>query len=1083
MATNEFKYELSFAGTPFIIDRAAVLRMNQPQGEKRPDYERHQPPRKHQPVTDLIDELDLLIPKLYLQDFAAPGMASGRNLNALAQKCPSPVMPTPEVRIGDWYYPTGACRWSVFRGLATSEQLKEMLEVTQGGTPQPFIMKCVPIGAGNAVESTYTLTSDMYMLAPRAMVEHGGKFNGLYLITLVDERYWWQGTPTNLRVTATTTWANLITELATALGISINYSAIQTEYSQPEPDSQLWSRMENAPVLLDAVAFNLGRTLVRHLDGTFNLYTPGQSAARVELNRGDITELIRRAGGDMFQSGGTLKAGNLFLNKNSVVPSSVRVTFPQYVVGDDPVPHFVNQRYNNQRPSAWFEEGYGGLYSVDVPIASGGLPTSGYTSTSGLTGTSTVGYVHTTAKAFYSGEAQASGHPVNRSGITALAMQIARDYYGSKIAAALDEVYPGTYNLFLEGLHDVVWTYSARHRQASARVLRTGWNEDVSEMQHAGPPLSGTAVTPRGVGGPSVAQTIRDSISGTVQTTLAAPLASGGYTATFADIDAFPTQQRWKGLLDSNELVLFEGTSGGTSVGIVYRGYDGTIEQAWPSGTTVSRSSPHTVYGVNLTTYGPGQYVFPDHHTSGGIQGLRVIPQTQTVRVLCGSGTSINGRTHYSGEVLIYRTAEVPDTEYAAEEPVWIVERNAGPVLSGSRYDGQFYDYSLSGTVAPVYGISQGLIAAGQSGDLTVREVGTAGFTGINILEFDPNDRFAVSNPVAGTARVDLTYQSGDLNASGLIVEGWQSGATVVDVIRLQFINRDGFSVTDIGGKVARVGWSGSFGGSTYSGLTTREVDGTPTIATTSVLEFLQSTGIGLSDQTGGTGRVYLSGIPRSIITNGDKEKTYFRQVTVRFNSGGQWFFGGIPHEHSDVTFNVGNGGMHSDRYYCLPFYEARGGYLDQIAIWVTQAAQSGKFRLGIYDNYDDAGDHGPATLIYDCGEIAAPAGGLGSTGLRTLQISGFVNLDPQSLYWLVLNSTWWQGTAPQLKVLDPIDCWCLLGNDDLWETNSAIPGWYASGTYGAMPATFLDPSLWTEYRQTGTQIDAVIAMGVTYGG
>lgn len=693
-------YEASFAGVPFLVDTAAVVRLP----TQTPSSENLEvlPPRKQQPLADLVDELNRLISFKWLTDFG-PSRPPGRNLDALARELPTSPWPNSTVPIGNFFYPNAASRWSVYRGLVTSSMAKAMLAATGGTQAKPFVLKAVPVLPGVMDASQYKLETDLYMLPPRPLAEHGNQFDGLYLITLVDERYYWQNTPITLRIDNSTTWNSLIAQLADSLNVTIRPPLVDTAYSKPEADSQLWVNAENAPALLDAIALSVGRVVVRSFDGSYDLFSPTDSAALVESSRGNAGKVIRYAGGDMFTSGTKLKAGNLTKAKNAVVPSAITVTFPKYVIGDDPVPHFVNPRYANQRPSAWFEDSYGDVYGVNVPIQSGGPLVSG------LSGTSTT-TIHSTAKALCSGEAQAASgvNPINRSGLTSLAMQVAEDYYNGQIIAALDEVYPGTFAWTPEGIHDVVWVFSERVHQASTRIMRAEWNTVPSEMQHTAHALSGYSTTVKGVGGPSVAQTIRDSTSGTIVTTVSS-FNSTDTTLTISSPDYLPTQNRWKGQV-GNEIILFEGTSGGTSLKVVNRGIDGTLAINHPAGGTILLVQPDTTYGVNLVTHEKGQFVFPADWTSGGIQGVHVVPQTQTVRVLCNTPATLNGAYFYSGAVNLYDAQQTSGSEYQKQENVWISERNANPVTSGRYYDGQLVGFSAL-PARPIYAVNQNALS------------------------------------------------------------------------------------------------------------------------------------------------------------------------------------------------------------------------------------------------------------------------------------------------------------------------------------------------------------------------------------
>jgi hypothetical protein len=694
------KYAITFAGVPFVPDMARIVRMDFPRPEQEPAE--GTVPSKHQPEADLVDEVNRLIDMRLLQDMALP-RDRNRNDNALARIYPASDHPGSTSHIGEFYYPVGASRWSVFRGLATADMAKAMQEATTGTSSALFSMQVVPISPNPYTEDSYKVETQMYMLPPRPLAQHGSALAGLYLITLVDVRYYWQYDPVTLNFGNTSTWADLISLLASALNVSIEYSALPAAYTQPEKDSQLWSLQGDAPALLDAIAGNLGRVVVRKLDGTIVLMTPQESLERVNASRGVASRVTRIAGGEIFNSGLAWTLNG----RNAIVPATVNVVYPQYIAGNDPVPHFVNKRYNNQRPSTWFEDGFGGAYTVSVPIQSGTCYSGSLTS--GLSGTSQ----HTiwdTAKALYSGEAVLSGMPMNVSGLTAMAVQTARDVYDWQSLAALDEVYPGTVAWGVEGFHDIVWTWSVRKRQGSTRVMRTEWNQAVPLMQHATPALSGYSNTPEGVGGPSVAQSWRDSFSssGLLVTSLRIPLTSGDFRISLNSITAMPTQNRFKVLVGGYERILLEGTSGRNYIDIVQRGIDGSVQQAWDEGTSVIPLFPDVTYGANLVTFEKSQFVYPQEATSGGIQGVRVVPQIQTVTTLEGSGRPINGVIHYSGRVQTINTIPGMGT-YLNEELVWVRDRNEGLIENGIRLGGQLIGYSpqitTSGFTSPIYAV------------------------------------------------------------------------------------------------------------------------------------------------------------------------------------------------------------------------------------------------------------------------------------------------------------------------------------------------------------------------------------------
>jgi len=698
-------YQLTYAGIPFVTDQARVIRMGFEKEHIGGDEGHQIAPKKYQPMADLIDELNRLIPFHYLQDFAIAPSYLGKNLGAIAVQGLIGPQPDPSVRINDWYYPVGASRWSVFRGLVTSSMAKAMVAAAGGqevsgttrSTPLPLHMQNQPISP--ATGKPYIVSTNMYMLPPRPLAELGGKFDGFYLITLVDERYWWQYGSVTIHPTTTTQWSDLINQIGNVLNVNISFNVLSA-YGQPSSDSQFWCNQESASSLLDAVAYNLGCSVVRGLNGDYKLMPPLTSKGIVDSNRGDASKVVRTAGGDIFSSGTLLPVGNLTNSKNFVLPSSVVVTFPQYIIGNDPVPHFVNQRYQNQRPTTWYEDSYGGTYAVNVPITSGLIYSGNIPVLGGVSGDYSHS-IHTTAKAAYLTEIDLSGQPINQSGLTNLAMQIAQDFYNGQVASALDEVYPGTIAWVPEGIHDIIWTYSDRSRQACTRVMKSQWNEIIKEMQHEFPLpyMSGGSGTlnPPGVGGKSVSQTIRDggvSSGFIVQNYLRNNLNSGDYVAFLFSASEFPTQNRWKGFID-NEVILFEGTSGGNNVGVVFRAIDGTTQQNHPPGAQIT-VLPNATYGVNLTTYEKMQWAMPSEMTSGGIQGVNIIPQIQTVQCLANDGT-ISGSMLwiYSGQVVNFSNGV-----YNSLELVWIAERNNVPITSGKFYNGQFAGWF---SYAPIY--------------------------------------------------------------------------------------------------------------------------------------------------------------------------------------------------------------------------------------------------------------------------------------------------------------------------------------------------------------------------------------------
>jgi hypothetical protein len=351
---------------------------------------------------------------------------------------------------------------------------------------------------------------------------------------------------------------------------------------------------------------------------------------------------------------------------------------------------------------------------VTVPILSGGPCVSG------IAGNDSMMNFRDTAQALYSGEVQIGSDPLNVSGLTALAMATAQDYWEGQACAALDEVYPGTYAWEPEGFDDILWTYSSDVRQASTRVMRGEWNSIVMDRQHATPALVHLNQTniPRGVGGHVVAQTWRDSygtFSGaSAGKILAADLTSGAMSVSLTNTNYLPTDHRWRGKVEQ-EIMLLEGTSGKATVDIVNRGIDNTKQVLHAAGNTLEWLLPNTGYGENLLTLDKGFFGAQGIWTSGGISEYVIQCPARSVLCLAGSGSekNFNNLDYYSGQVLDFDPSKGSGQQFPVDRLIWLTDRNGYRLISGRRYDGQLVGYSLSGAEAPVYTVNEYPILSG----------------------------------------------------------------------------------------------------------------------------------------------------------------------------------------------------------------------------------------------------------------------------------------------------------------------------------------------------------------------------------
>ena len=152
----ELDFGLTYAGVPFLADDARPSRLELEGAVTRPL-------RKQQPEKTLLEDLDRTFPFEWAKEFgtAQPVLRNTVDLNGPSHAA------NPPVRIGEWFYPRGAQRWSYFRGLVTSSAVKAMVAATTGGSiPATFAIKCEPSQSGKQGR-TYSITTPLFMMPPR----------------------------------------------------------------------------------------------------------------------------------------------------------------------------------------------------------------------------------------------------------------------------------------------------------------------------------------------------------------------------------------------------------------------------------------------------------------------------------------------------------------------------------------------------------------------------------------------------------------------------------------------------------------------------------------------------------------------------------------------------------------------------------------------------------------------------------------------------------------------------------------------------------------------------------------------------
>lgn len=210
-----------------------------------------------------------------------------------------------KVKLGTLYWPTGASRWAVGCFLATESQLTAIRGNGATYAARPFILD----------DATSSITTNLWMLPPRPLFQDPDKAGAavgtayakwilpktdfassgepVYLLCLVDDRYfWWQKQSAISIVEGTTTWAQFIAAVASALGVTITVDAIASAYLKPP--AEIASYNEYLPPLLDLALWSIGQRFVRKLDGT--CLTQGPVTARAAM-QAQVASFDRLAGG------------------------------------------------------------------------------------------------------------------------------------------------------------------------------------------------------------------------------------------------------------------------------------------------------------------------------------------------------------------------------------------------------------------------------------------------------------------------------------------------------------------------------------------------------------------------------------------------------------------------------------------------------------------------------------------------------------------------------------------------------------------------------------------------------------------
>ncbi len=212
-----------------------------------------------------------------------------------------PMPPRRPIRLNRLAWPAGASRFSVGHFLVDQGQLDSIRAVCFAADAdtgvETYVSATLVMGDG-----TNEIETDLWMLPARPLQQI--EATGLYLLTLVDERYfWWFRAGSPEIVEGTTTWAGLYGQIAEMLDVEIEVDTIPAAYLKPNDTLAL--QYEPLPTLLDAVAYAVGQRITRALDGTVRAWNADNARDQMLENLAtvNVAEDVDKDAGGVFRLG------------------------------------------------------------------------------------------------------------------------------------------------------------------------------------------------------------------------------------------------------------------------------------------------------------------------------------------------------------------------------------------------------------------------------------------------------------------------------------------------------------------------------------------------------------------------------------------------------------------------------------------------------------------------------------------------------------------------------------------------------------------------------------------------------------
>lgn len=175
-----------------------------------------------------------------------------------------------------------------------------------GTTTTPITLRITSPGIKSILDATLGLSASVYMMPPvplgRVARPGGSYLNGLYLLPVVDQRfYWWQVLTPDFAIDGqTTTWTSVFTAIGTALGLSVDVDSISSNYRLPDVGLNLSG--EVLPPVFDACCKCIGMELVVDYSGAVSVISQQGGLKRRQFDDSTHTTRTLISGGDEFNT-------------------------------------------------------------------------------------------------------------------------------------------------------------------------------------------------------------------------------------------------------------------------------------------------------------------------------------------------------------------------------------------------------------------------------------------------------------------------------------------------------------------------------------------------------------------------------------------------------------------------------------------------------------------------------------------------------------------------------------------------------------------------------------------------------------